>query len=92
MGKFLQTRLAIVAALTLEAASAAFLSPQLNNLPDLGSTSVPLLRRSLSPQTKDDWGEWAYAHKQALHQKYGGDAKEKRSTGTNRWVNLVFIG
>lgn len=87
MGKFRQTRLAIIALLTLETAfvvSAVPLSPQLSNSPDLVSTSVPLLRRSLSPQTKEEWGKWAYTHRQALHQKYGGGGKEKRSSGTNQ--------
>ncbi|KAJ3557477.1 hypothetical protein NP233_g11731 [Leucocoprinus birnbaumii] len=59
------------------------------------TTTIPLLRRSPKPKTKDEWGEWAYQQRQGLDQKYGGSKpadeegkeKEKRSTGTNLLVN-----
>ncbi|KAF5362015.1 hypothetical protein D9756_002632 [Leucocoprinus leucothites] len=59
--------------------------------------SIPLVRRSPTPKTKEEWGEWAHQQRQGLSQKYGAGGaggkadesgtKEKRSTGTNLIVN-----
>ncbi|KAL9713804.1 hypothetical protein Ac2012v2_003415 [Leucoagaricus gongylophorus] len=60
--------------------------------------SIPLIRRTPTPKSKEEWGEWAYQQRQGLSQKYKGGSsnktnadsgmkKEKRSTGTNLIVN-----
>ncbi|KAF9442665.1 acid protease [Macrolepiota fuliginosa MF-IS2] len=107
MGKLQQTCLTLAALVALEPTITAYASPQaqpvpqpypnLNNSPKKrvavrsGTTSMPLQRRASSPRTKEEWGEWAYEHRQGLAHKYGEHGKEgkdkKRSTGTNLLVN-----
>ena len=51
---------------------------------------MPLRRRGYSPQSVNEWGEWAKAHRERLESKYGGSDHNhaRRATGTNLCVDL----
>ena len=46
---------------------------------------MPLRKRGYSPQSVNEWGEWAKAHRERLESKYGGSEHDhqRRATGTN---------
>ncbi|KAF8872837.1 aspartic peptidase A1 [Gymnopilus junonius] len=49
--------------------------------------SIPLKRRTSTPQTLKEIGSWAKAHRENLEIKYGNRKHDKRATGTNLLVN-----
>ena len=73
---------AVLLSLSLQVTAAPQASP-------LARQTIPLKKRSPQPQTEEEWGVWAKAHREGLEAKYGNSKHAKRGTGLDLCVFLL---
>lgn len=86
-----QSLVALLSLLSLFNNALVFAAPR----PSLTTSNqiIPLTRRSPGPTngTYEQWGLWAKNQRELLQTKYGGQKVQKRGSGYNLWVDIIFV-